>query len=43
MSALLRERKVTGFLSFGELHRRIHVNQTFNGIAFGQVADSKVQ
>jgi len=43
ISAVLREREVTGFLSFGELHRGIHVNQTFNGIAFGQVADSKVQ
>lgn len=39
ISALLRERKVTGFLSFGELHRGIHVNQTFNGIAFGQAPD----
>lgn len=38
ISALLRKRKVTGFLSFGELHRGIHVNQTFNGIAFGQAA-----
>lgn len=43
ISALLRERKVTGFLSFGELHRGIHVNQTFNGIAFGQPPDRKGQ
>jgi hypothetical protein len=35
ISRLLRERKVSGFLSFGELHHGIHVNQTFNGIAFG--------
>jgi hypothetical protein len=43
ISALLRERKVTGFLSFGELHRGIHVNQTFNGIAFGQPSKHKGQ
>jgi hypothetical protein len=43
ISALLRERKVTGFLSFGELHRGVHVNQTFNGIAFGQAANSQGQ
>ena len=33
ISALLRKRKVTGFLSFGELHRGIHVNQTLTGVA----------
>lgn len=41
ISALLRERKVTGFLSFGELHHGIHVNQTFNGIAFGLPPDDQ--
>ena len=27
---------VVGFSTFGELHRGIHVNQTFTGVAFGQ-------
>lgn len=41
ISSVLRERKVTGFLSFGELHYGIHVNQTFNGIAFGLPPDEQ--
>lgn len=36
ISRALRERHVIGFSTFGELHRGIHVNQTFTGIAFGQ-------
>lgn len=40
ISRVLKERKVTGFLSFGELHHGIHVNQTFNGIAFGLPAEN---
>lgn len=36
ISSALRERRVIGFSTFGELHMGIHVNQTLTGVAFGQ-------
>jgi hypothetical protein len=36
ISAALRRHRVVGFSTFGELHKGIHVNQTFTGVAFGQ-------
>lgn len=38
ISAALRRHRVVGFSTFGELHKGIHVNQTFTGVAFGQHA-----
>lgn len=40
ISRVLRERHVVGFSTFGELHRGIHVNQTFTGVAFAQANDA---
>ncbi len=36
MSAALSRHHVLGFSTFGELHRGIHVNQTFTGVAFAR-------
>ncbi len=36
ISTALKKHHVVGFSTFGELHRGIHVNQTFTGVAFGQ-------